>query len=175
MGPYEDTLQTIAELSIALAGFTGIVAALGRRAQGEWEPHERARLESLLWAAVGGVVFSMAPSVAASSSLSEATIWRVGNGVFGFLHVAAAAWFFRRWSLVVRSLVFRSPDRARILTASAPIIALVVAALILGQFAVALGFLPGLAPFFYLAMLLWILVIGLIQFVFLLVQTRTTS
>ncbi len=93
MVSYEGTLQTIAELSIALAGFTGIVAALGRRAQGEWEPLERARLESLLWAAVGGVVFSMAPSVAASSSLSEATIWRVGNGVFGFLHVAAAAWF----------------------------------------------------------------------------------
>ena len=174
MGPYEDTLQTIAELSIALAGFTGIVAALGRRAQGEWEPHERARLESLLWAAVGGVVFSMAPSVVASSGLSEATIWRVGNGVFGFLHVAATAWFFRRWGLVFRSLL-RSPDTPRIVTASAPIIALLVAALVLGQFAVALGFLPGLAPFFYLAMLLWILVIGLTQFVFLLVQTRAAS
>ena len=102
----------------------------------------------------------------ASSGRSEATIWRVGNGAFGFLHVAAAAWFFRRWGQAFRSL----DRRSRIMTSIVP---LVVAALILGQFAVALGFLPGLAPFFYLAMLLWILLIGLVQFVFLLVSRST--
>ena len=165
---HEGTLQLIAELSIGLAGFAGIVAALGRRAQGEWDPQERARLESLLWAAGGGVVFSVAPLVVASSGLPEVTIWRVGNGVFALAHVVVAAWFFQR-----RGLTLSSQDTdARILAAVVPIVGALVGGLILGQLAVALGFLTDLGAFLYQTALLWCLVVGLLQFVFLLLRTR---
>jgi hypothetical protein len=34
----QDALFTTAEIAITLAGFSGIVAVLGRRGHGEWQP-----------------------------------------------------------------------------------------------------------------------------------------
>ncbi len=163
---HQDTLYILAELSIALAGFTGIVTALGRRAERRWEPDERARLESLLWAAGGGVVASLAPPIAASSGMAEATVWRLGNGVFALAHLVGGAWFYTRWRLSWRD----STDHP-LLRVSAPFVAIALGGLVVGQLAVALGFLQPLAPFFYLSMLLWGLIVGLVQFVILLVGT----
>jgi hypothetical protein len=160
---HEDLLQTLAELFIALVGFTGIVVALGRRGQGEWHPIERARLESLLGAGVSGIVFAIAPLVAASSGVSEALIWRTGNGVTPFLHVLGAA----RFMVEIGPRHWFDPGAERITTVLVPI----PAALILFQLAAALGFFSSLGPFLYLAMLLWFLVVGLLQFVFLLIRT----
>ena len=161
---YQGTLQTIAELSIALAGFTGVVVALGRRGQGEWAAVERARLESLLQAAVGGVVFSIAPSVALSAGVSDDTIWRVGNAVLCVVHALGALRFLRQ----IGPETWQRGEPERILIVLLPI----PAVLILGQFSVAVGILSGFGPFFYLATLLWVLVVGLLQFVFLLIRTR---
>jgi hypothetical protein len=44
----EDILTTTAEIGIALAGFSGIVAVLGRRAEGAWSGADRVRLAMLL-------------------------------------------------------------------------------------------------------------------------------
>jgi hypothetical protein len=159
---YEDLLQTLAELFIALVGFTGIVAVLGRRVHGEWSPIERARLESLLTSSVGGVVLALVPVVVALAGVAEGRIWRIGNGICAVLHLLAATRFTSR--LGVRQSL--DPMAARVTLALLPI----PAALILAQLAAALGFFPDLGPFVYLATLVWVLIVGMLQFIFLLVR-----
>jgi hypothetical protein len=161
---YEGLLQTLAELFIALLGFTGIVAAVGRRSQGEWDPIERVRLESLLSAGGGGVVLALAPLVAASAGMAEALIWRTGNGVGALVHLLGAA----RLMVQIGPAHWLDPGAERITTVASPI----PAALVLAQLAAALGFFPNLGPFVYLATLLWVLIVGLLQFVLLLTRTR---
>ena len=45
---YSETLVGIAEIAVALAGFTGVVVAFGSRNQGSWHPGDRLRLGFLL-------------------------------------------------------------------------------------------------------------------------------
>lgn len=148
---HADLLQNLAEIFIALVGFTGIVAAIGRRSQGEWDPIERARLLSLLGAGGAGAVSALAPMVAASAGVPELLIWRVGNGTNALLHLVAATGFMLQ--LGREHWLDTWPER--ISTALLPI----PAALILGQFAAALGFFASLGPFLFLATLLWYLII----------------
>ena len=159
-----ELLQTLAELSITLVGFTGIVAVLGRRGEGEWSRIERAQLESLLSAGFCGVVFALAPLVVASAELEEPTIWRAGNAVAGVAHLVGASWYWIR--IGPRRVLGRALQRFT--TAAVPI----PAALILAQRAAGVGFLAALGPFFYLATLLWWLIVGVVQFIFLLIRTR---
>ena len=45
---YSETLVGIAEIAVALAGFTGVVVVFGSRSQGSWHPGDRLRLSFLL-------------------------------------------------------------------------------------------------------------------------------
>jgi len=45
---YSETLIGIAEIAVALAGFTGVVVAFGSRNEGSWHPGDRLRLNFLL-------------------------------------------------------------------------------------------------------------------------------
>ena len=118
----------------------------------------------MLGAGVAGVVFAIAPLVAASAGVAETAIWRPGNGVTPFLHLFAAA----RFLIQIRPKHWFDPGPERITGFLIPI----PAALILSQLAAALGFLSNLSPFLYLAMLLWYLVVGLLQFMFLFIRAR---
>ena len=45
---FTETLIGIAELAVALAGFTGVAVAFGSRDRGGWHPGDRLRLSFLL-------------------------------------------------------------------------------------------------------------------------------
>jgi hypothetical protein len=44
---FSETLVGVAELAVALAGFTGVVVAFGSRGDDSWHPGDRLRLSSL--------------------------------------------------------------------------------------------------------------------------------
>ncbi|MFK7865494.1 MAG: hypothetical protein AB8B95_14860 [Pseudohongiellaceae bacterium] len=92
----EDYLFTIAEIAVALIGFSGIVTVLGRRAKGDWKHEERVRLLAL----------TEPSAIALSGSLLAATLlivlpndnllWRISNGAVLALHLLAFTAYVKR-------------------------------------------------------------------------------
>ncbi|MBW2292906.1 MAG: hypothetical protein JRG89_19555 [Deltaproteobacteria bacterium] len=83
---WNDALGAAIEVSIAMVGFAGIVAAVGRRGAGDWNPLDQLRLRILLTA--GGVAgaFAFFPFVLLDTGLAPELCWRIGTGVM-------ALWF----------------------------------------------------------------------------------
>jgi len=68
---YESAPSTLAEISIAIAGFSGIVSVFSQRRSGAWTPAERARLIGLLFTSFSAVFFSVVPFVLLAIPISE--------------------------------------------------------------------------------------------------------
>jgi hypothetical protein len=162
-----ETLQTLAEIAIALAGFTGIVAVLGRRVRGEWAPLEWARLRDLLLASLGVVFFAFIPQLLHSVIPEIPTVWRISSGLFALYHLTIMSLFFRRSG--IPSELLRAPSSTPSLVAF--IFTPPAVCVLLAQFAVAFGFVPSAAYFVYFLALLWLLFIGSLQFVILLLSS----
>ncbi len=79
-----ENLHIVAEVGIALAGFSGVVVALGQRSG---SPRGFGRLWLLLAQALGAVIFAFVPLLLEAAGLEPSANWRVTNGalsVFGF-------------------------------------------------------------------------------------------
>ena len=79
-----ETLRLIAEIAIAVAGFSGVVVVLGRRAGGSWEV---GRIWMLLVQALGAALFAFAPLLLETAGLSTSLNWRISNGALGLFNV----------------------------------------------------------------------------------------
>jgi hypothetical protein len=77
-----DALATIAEIAIAVAGFSGIAAVLGRRSQGEWTPLDVFRLRALLLSSFYIVVFCFLPIVLSLTALAPSLVWVLSSGAW---------------------------------------------------------------------------------------------
>ena len=88
---YSDTLLTIAELGIALAGFATLATAIARR-QDDQTPVLGSRLISMLEVALRNVAFAVLPLPFLASFSSDPNLWRVGSGVY-IITVLAHAYF----------------------------------------------------------------------------------
>lgn len=77
-----ETLRTIAEVAIAIAGFTGVVVVFGSRARGDWTRVEANRLWLLLAQALIPALLSFLPLLLYSGGLESRAIWRISNGTF---------------------------------------------------------------------------------------------
>ena len=78
-----ENLHIVAEVGIALAGFSGVVVALGHRSG---RAAGIARLWLLLAQALGAVIFAFVPLLLEAAGLEPSANWRVTNGaisVFG--------------------------------------------------------------------------------------------
>ena len=84
-----DILMTFAELALALAGFTGIVAALGHRAEG-LTPAQLYRATSLISIACGAMLAAVLPIVVQALGASTTTALRAASATMA---VHAVAWF----------------------------------------------------------------------------------
>ena len=73
---YETALSTLAEVSIAFAGFAGVVAVFGRRSSGQWSAQERNRFVALLSSSFTALLFSVLPFVLLAIPISESMCWR---------------------------------------------------------------------------------------------------
>ncbi len=92
----QSILTTVAEVSIALAGFTGVVAVLGNRRNHEWTAEERLQLRTLVETSLTALFASFAPSVLYLVLNSDPAVWRVSNLLLGALHLANLLAFLRR-------------------------------------------------------------------------------
>lgn len=92
----EDFLFTIAEIAVALIGFSGIVTVLGRRAKGDWKTEEKVRLLALTEPsaiALAGSLFAAALLIVLPN---EDLLWRISNGTVLTMHLIAFTAYMKR-------------------------------------------------------------------------------
>lgn len=77
-----DVLLTIAELAIAFAGFSGIVATLGRRDGGAIFPEDRVRISVLLGASLSTTAFALLPFALWEIAGSPERVWRIVSALY---------------------------------------------------------------------------------------------
>ena len=96
---FPQTLVGIAELAVALAGFTGVVVALSSRNQGGWRPGDQLRLVFLLEAALTAAGFALLALVL----------------LHAFPETASAAWTTASglWALFMARSLYSSHRRIR--------------------------------------------------------------
>ena len=80
---YEDLLQTISQVAVTLAGFSGVVFALGNRSGRELSDKEESGLMHLLLTSFGPVLISLVALVLLKSNMDTVTAWRISCGVLG--------------------------------------------------------------------------------------------
>jgi hypothetical protein len=89
-------LVTFASMGVALAGFSGIVVALGGHARGEWSSRDRYLLTALLTSSGGSALLSVLPLVLDSAELAEPYIWEVSSAAAVVLQAGLLAIRARR-------------------------------------------------------------------------------
>ena len=89
MDPFS-VLESLGEIGIAITGFAGLVAVVGRRSADGWTDEDRANLRSLLLWSLGAVFLAFVPLVLASFGGALADPWRLANAIFAAFH----AWVF---------------------------------------------------------------------------------
>ena len=105
-----DALSGIAEVAVALAGFSGLFAAF-RRGRGEqFTETERQALLFMIAASLGAAVLSLAPLPLLLFGIPESIVWLIGCFSLGLFLIVISAWAtrsgrlsrFRRlfWSLM---------------------------------------------------------------------------
>jgi hypothetical protein len=151
------SLQTIAEIGIAFAGFTGLVTAF-RRTSGPLTSIHKYRLRVLLALSFGAMFLSFLPELLEGLQLPLSTLWRtaaLAAALYSFVFV----WW---WSVATRTMMQSAPEifqryaLARMLTGHVAIF-LLLAAVVAGS----------LAPYrstVYLAALIWYLAHAAQQF-----------
>jgi hypothetical protein len=87
---HEDLLIGIAEISIALTGFAGVVVVLGRRSSGPWPLAEQYHFRSLIENGLLAVLAALLPFAVLQHTSDPSTVWRVSSGIFGAASLAHA-------------------------------------------------------------------------------------
>ena len=141
----DETLMAIAQIAIALIGFSGVVVALGRSGKVGWSEAELLQLRTLVEPSVVVLVGAFIPLVLSLLDMQGVALWRLGNGVLLCLHAIGHSLFMVR-SVRSENAVVRSQ---RIVTG----ISFIVYAILIGsvaglveyhQFAFLIGLLLGI-------------------------------
>jgi hypothetical protein len=86
------TLELLAELAVGVLGFSGIVAAIGRRASGELGPLDQRRFGAMVLIAALVVVLALLPFPLHYAGLREVQLWSWSSGIAALLSIPIAAW-----------------------------------------------------------------------------------
>ena len=78
---WETALSAAMQVAITTAGFSGVVAAFGRRAAGGWTQADQLLLQTLLTASAAALVFSFLPFVSIDLARPELA-WRICSGAY---------------------------------------------------------------------------------------------
>jgi len=84
----EGILQTIAEIAVAFTGFTGVVAAFGRRSDRKWSDVDILRFRIMLATSLCALLYSVLPFVLFHLGLTSAALWRLGSALLAAQIVA---------------------------------------------------------------------------------------
>ena len=83
-----DTLQTFAEVSVALAGFIGITAAFRRRDSSSWSTYDINSVRFVLEVSFAALFLSVLPAIIVNLGVAEAPAWQVAGGLMSLTLVA---------------------------------------------------------------------------------------
>ena len=86
-----ELLIGIAEIAIAMAGFTGVVVAFGSRSQGTWHPGDRLRLAFLLEASRTAAGFALGALLLYTMLGDVSSTWRLSSAAW-VLGTAISLW-----------------------------------------------------------------------------------
>jgi hypothetical protein len=100
----EEILPTLVELSVAVAGFSGVVAALSARGPSEWTVVQRGFFSALLGSTAISTGVAVLAMVLLSAPVAETAVWAVASSAHLFFLVAIIA-IRSREILAVRSEV----------------------------------------------------------------------
>ena len=93
--PSKDILVLVAELAVAIAGFSSVVVALGRRPVADWMPGEQRNLRILLQVSALAILFSLFPLIL-QRAISTPALWNLALLVYGVAHAVDASTFLFR-------------------------------------------------------------------------------
>jgi len=79
---YRDTLLTIAEIAVALAGFASIVSMIARRAEDESRVADSHRIRLMLEVALRNAGFAVLPLPLLPVFPSDPVVWRAASGFY---------------------------------------------------------------------------------------------
>lgn len=88
-------LQTIAEVAVAVTGFTAIAAVFRRIRQGGWDKLEQLHFLILIRTSVIVLFFSFAPWLVGQFPISSDIAWRSCCAFFGTANLVDIAWYMR--------------------------------------------------------------------------------
>ena len=153
----EGLLLTIAEVSVAFAGFAGIVAIIGRRGTGEWHAGDLLRFWQMIEVSMLGVIFSLLPFVFYHAGITASQTWAASSAML------AAASGIQMLRAAVRTVKAAGTDGTLSLAFSAGfvLIGLIVIAILVAN---AVGFLfhQTVAP--YVVGIFWNLCLACVLF-----------
>ena len=142
-----DSYRTIAEMSVSLTGFIGIVVVLQHRDRS----FSQLGLATIFGTSLGAALFSFVPDFL-RNFLSPDTAWRVACGTFGLYHL----FLIINHQVRQRSIRSNTPVQLAITILSFPVVGL--------KLAVGLGFLLSYAYDIYYLGLLWL--VGIAAYLF---------
>ena len=91
----ESILQTTAEVSVALAGFTGVIAAFGQRG-GRWTIINTLRFQVMLNASLAALFFSILPVAVHHMGAAPNITWAMSSGLLALYFVIMPSVDYRR-------------------------------------------------------------------------------
>ena len=71
----QDVFLTIAEISVAFAGFSGVVAVFGRRSPDKWRSGDILRFWQMIEVSLSALIFSLLPFILHYIGLPDASTW----------------------------------------------------------------------------------------------------
>ncbi|HTS87329.1 MAG TPA: hypothetical protein VMG41_02460 [Gemmatimonadales bacterium] len=83
-------------VAVSFAGFSGIVAVVGREGHGPWSPAEHLQFRTLVEPSLIALFGSFLPGTLQLAFQSEAVVWRLSNGALALLAMAGSAAFIAR-------------------------------------------------------------------------------
>jgi hypothetical protein len=105
----QNLLQSISEVAVTLAGFSGVVAVLGHRDRGSWSAAELLQLRTLVEPSLIALFGSLFPGTLQLADVPDAWCWRIANAVLGVLGTLGLAAF------ILRSRAVRTTPGQRVL------------------------------------------------------------
>ena len=78
-----EALSALAEVSVAFAGFSGIVAAFRRHNPGEWSPLDRFRFRFMVEFSLATLALSLVPFFLSELGLPESRVWSLSSLILG--------------------------------------------------------------------------------------------
>ncbi len=157
---HRDILLTLAEISVAFAGFSGVVAVFGRRDPGTWSFADRVRFFMLVHASLSSLLLCIVPFGLLALNVAEASVWRSLSALFVLYNIVVGFLFIRRF------LAASSSERAEFTLIVFPVFFAILAAVLVlniynvvasgsfGPFLAGLIFLLAYSSFLFARMLI---------------------